>query len=78
MGVLTRAEVDAIIERVRSWPEEKREEAALILLALEEQDGQPYELSEEEERDLDEALEEEARGEFATEEEVEAFFKRHR
>ena len=38
----------------------------------------PYELSEEERLDLDEALREVERGEIATDEEVDAFFARFR
>jgi hypothetical protein len=75
---MTRSEVDAVLERVRSWPEEEQEEAALLLLALEERRKGVYELSVEEIADLEEALAEMERGEVASDEEVRAVFDHYR
>lgn len=67
-----------IIERISDWPEEAQEEAARALSEIEAGDANVYELSPEEEADIDEALAEVERGEFATDEEVRAVFNRHR
>jgi predicted transcriptional regulator len=48
----------------------------LLLLAMEGQDANLYRLSEEERADIDQALEEMARGEVASDEEVAAVFNR--
>ncbi len=73
---MTKREVDAVLERVRSWPEAEQEEAALLLLALEERRKGVYELSEEEIADLDQADREIERGEFVSDEEMKALFDR--
>ena len=75
---MTKSQIEAVLERVRHWPPQRQEDAARILLAMEAQDASPYRLSPEERADLDAALEEAARGEFATDEEVEAVFARYR
>lgn len=75
---MTREQIDSILERVRTWPEARQEDAALLLLAMEGQDMNLYRLSEEERADIDEALEEMARGEVASDEEVAAVFNRFR
>ena len=36
-----------IIERVKDWPEERQEDAARVLLAMEKQDRSPYHLTDE-------------------------------
>ena len=76
---MTREQLDALFDRVRSWPEERQQDAAAILLALEaETDDEPVELSEEELADLNEGLAEADRGEFVPDGEMKAFFKRYR
>lgn len=75
---MTRDQIDAILERVRTWPPERQEDAANILLAMEAEGTAPYELSEEERLDLEEGLREVERGEIASDEEVHAFFARFR
>src|SRR6266851_10366024 len=51
------AKLKDIIERVDSWPEEAQEEAAQLLLALEQEYAEPYELSDEDRRAIDRSLE---------------------
>ena len=75
---MTKAEIDDVLERVRSWPPERQEKAAEILLVLEEQEGGVYELSDEELADIKEAEAEIERGEVASDEEVAALFARFR
>ena len=75
---MTKEQIDEILERVRTWPIERQEDAAAILLTMEEQDSAVYDLSEEELAEIELALEEADRGEFATDDEMKALFDRYR
>ena len=75
---MTKQQIEEILNRVRTWPLERQEDAAAILLRMEEQGTQVYELTEEEQADIEAGLKEAERGEFATDEEVEAVFSRYR
>ena len=72
------AKLKDIIERVDSWPEEAQEEAAQLLLALEQEYAEPYELSDGELEAIDRGLRDAAEGRFATDEQVEKVFAKHR
>jgi hypothetical protein len=74
---MNKAQIDSILDRVRTWPEERQEDAARILLAMEGQDTGIYRLSDQERAEIRAALEEIERGEVASEEEVAAVFNRH-
>ena len=74
--MMTKEQIEAVFDRVRTWPPERHEDAAEMLLMMEEQGVAPYELSEEERVEVEAALAEADRGEFATDEEVEAVFNR--
>jgi predicted transcriptional regulator len=71
-------EMDEILERVRTWSAEEQEEAAFLLLALEERRGGPYELDADELAAIEEAEAQAERGDFATDEEMNALFDRYR
>jgi hypothetical protein len=73
---MTKEQIESIFERVRTWPLERQEDAAQMLLVLERERTEIYVLSPEEEAEIDEALAECDRGEFASNEEVKAFFAR--
>jgi hypothetical protein len=73
---MTKDQVEAVFDRVRSWPAERQEQAARILVAFEERASGRYRLDADEAADIDAALEEDARGEFASDAEVEALFAR--
>jgi len=75
---MIKEQIEQILERVRTWPAERQEDAAAILLEMEQQDSSFYELSEEELAEIEVALEEADRGEFATNEEMKALFDRYR
>jgi hypothetical protein len=66
------------IDRICTSPASRQEDAVLLLLELETQDTTPYRLSPEERADIEAALREVERGEFASEEEVAAVFARYR
>jgi predicted transcriptional regulator len=75
---MTKTEIDAVLDRVRTWPPERQEDAARILLEMEAQGTEVYQLSEEELADIEEGLKEIERSEVATDEEVAALFNRAR
>lgn len=73
---MTKEEIKAVLERVMSWPPERQQEAAEMLLVLEAQEGEFYHPSDDEWAAIQEGLEQARRGEFATDEEMEALWKR--
>ncbi len=75
---MTKDRIDAVLDRVHSWPRERQEDAARVLLAMEAEGTGRYVLSSEERADLEAAIDEVARGELASDDEVEALFARHR
>ncbi len=75
---MTREQLKAIQERVRSWPQARQEDAASLLLALEAQETEPYRLSAEECAQIDAALADVERGEVASEREVTELFLRYK
>jgi len=75
---MTKEQIDSVLNRVRSWPATRQEDAALMLLAMEAQDSTPYQLSDDEHADIAAALEELARGEVASDKDVAAVFNRYR
>lgn len=52
---MTKDQIDRIFERARHWPLEQHEKAAALLLALEEQGTEVYELTPDELADIEEA-----------------------
>ena len=66
------------MDRVREWPDDYQQDAARVLLAMDPDKTAIHELSEDEARDIDSAVEEVAPGEVASDEEVEAFFAQFR
>jgi DNA-binding NarL/FixJ family response regulator len=73
---MTRDQIDEVLGRVQSWPKNRQEDAARLLLAMEAQNAAPYILSDEERADLEAALDEVAKGDIASDAEVAAVFAR--
>ena len=69
--------IDGLIERIGTWPEELQEEAVRSLLALEARHIGAYRLSDDEREAIEEGLAQADRGEFVSDDDVAAFFKRH-
>jgi predicted transcriptional regulator len=67
-----------LMERAAGWPENMQAELVEAMIEIEKKHGGVYRLSEEERAAIEESLEEVRRGEFATDEEVAALFKRYR
>jgi hypothetical protein len=70
--------MDKALEVVRGWPAAQQDDAAELLLALDRLGTGPYRASPEELAAIDEALAQVARGEQATDAEVEDAFARFR
>lgn len=70
--------MDKALEIVRGWPADRQDDAAELLLALDRLGSGAYHASPEELAAIDEALDQVARGELATDAEVEAAFARFR
>jgi predicted transcriptional regulator len=66
--------LEQAIETVATLPDDTQDELARILLQLAGVEQPPYELTPEEEADIDASLAEAERGEFATGEEVRAMW----
>ncbi len=73
----TSKRLEKAIEAARAWPQDRQEAAAEILEQMNRLAATPYNLSAEERADLEEALAEARRGEFASDAEVAAMFARH-
>ena len=72
-------QIQAILERVHTWPADKQRLALDLLMWIEARDQQDdFELTAEDWADLEEGLAEADRGEFVPEEEMKAFFAKYR
>ncbi len=67
-----------ILTRVESWPERAQEEAAASLQAIEDELREPYQLTDADKEAVDRGLEAVRKGEFATDQDVEAVFAKYR
>ena len=54
-GVMTTEEIETVFERVRTWPPERKAYAALLLLQVDREGSEPFELSDEDMAELDRA-----------------------
>jgi hypothetical protein len=65
------------LELVKDWPDERQEDAARLLLAMQEQAHAKHPLDEEQRRRLDVSLAQIEKGELASDEEVRAVRAKH-
>jgi len=70
--------MEKALEAVRDWPQDRQDEAAALLLALDRLGTTPYRATADELRAIDEALQQVARGERATTAQVEDAYARFR
>jgi predicted transcriptional regulator len=66
-----------VLKTVEAWPADQQDAAAELLERMHMLATTPYKLTEEERADIEDALAEAERGEFATDAEVAAMYKRH-
>jgi len=69
--------IDALVERIATWPEEAQDQAVESLLSIEARYVGGYKMAPDERTAVLEGLAEADRGEFVSDEEMAAFFKRH-
>jgi predicted transcriptional regulator len=69
--------LDEAIKKVRELPEADQDEAAEILLSVALSKGEPVRLDDETRAAIREGRDQARRGEFVSDEEMAAFFKRH-
>ena len=74
---MTKDQIKAVLDRVLTWPPERQQDAAEVLLMMEAQGSEFYDPSDEEWAAIREGLEQARRGEFVPDEEMEAFWKSH-
>ncbi len=75
---MTKEQIAAIFERVKTWPEDRQEDAVAVLLKMEAANECNDDLTEEEWADLEEGLAEADRGDLVPEEKMGAFFDKYR
>lgn len=69
--------LETLLERVATWSEEAQAEFARVIVEIERQQSDVYRLSDDERAAIEEGLAQADRGEFVSEEDMAAFFKRH-
>jgi hypothetical protein len=74
---MTKEQIKSVLDRVLTWPPERQEEEADLLLMMEAREGERYHPTEEEWAAIEQGVEQVERGEFASDEEMQAFWKRH-
>lgn len=77
MGIMATKILKEVIERVQNWPEKRQEDAAQVLLEMEQQDQSGYRLTDAQAQEVARIQQDirEGRGTFATEEEMAALWK---
>lgn len=75
---MTKQEIEAVLDRVRTWPLERQEIVAEAVLDIEREETDIYVLDEAERADIQEGLAEADRGEFASADQVAALFATYR
>ena len=70
--------LEQVLERVKSWPEQRQQEAARVLEAMEQSGTTPYQLSEDERAMVEIGLDQAKRGEFVSDTDMAAFWDRNR
>jgi predicted transcriptional regulator len=72
---MTQDQVKEILERVLTWPQERQQDAAELLLALEAREAEFYDPDDDEWAAIEEGLAQAKRGEFVSADEIAALLK---
>jgi predicted transcriptional regulator len=72
---MTKDQVKEVLDRVLTWPPERQEDAAQLLLALEAQEGEFYHPDDDELAAIEEGLAQARRGEAVPAEEIAALLR---
>jgi predicted transcriptional regulator len=73
---MTKEQVQAVLENVRFWPQEDQEELAELAREIEARRKGVYVMNDEERAAVEEGLAQARRGEFVSDEEMDAFWKK--
>ena len=75
MSAMTRDQVKQVLDRVLTWPRERQEDAAQMLLALEAREGEFYHPDDDEWAAIEEGFAQAKRREAVSADEIAALFK---
>ena len=75
MLAMTKDQVKAVLDRVLTWPRERQEDAAQMLLMLEAREGELYHPADDEWAAIEEGFAQAKRGEAVSADEIAALFK---
>jgi hypothetical protein len=73
---MTKEQIKAVLDRVLTWPPERQQDAAEVLLRMEAQTAESYEPTEEEWAAIQEGLDQIRRGDVISAEEMDEYWKR--
>jgi len=73
---MTKEQINAVFESVRSWPDDDQEELIELAREIEARRTGVYVMNEEERAAVREGLEQARRGEFVSDDEMDAFWKK--
>jgi predicted transcriptional regulator len=73
---MSKEQIKAVLDRVLTWPPARQQDAADMLLWLEAKEGELYHATAEEQVAIEEGLAQAERGEFVSDGEMDAFWKR--
>jgi predicted transcriptional regulator len=73
---MTKEQVQAVLENVRFWPQEDQEELAELAREIEAHRKGVYVMNDEERAAVEDGLAQARRGEFVSDEEMDAFWKK--
>jgi predicted transcriptional regulator len=74
---MTKEQINAVLEGVRSWPEQDQEELAELAREIEARRSGVYVMSDEERAAVQEGLDQAQRGEFVPDDEMDTFWKKY-
>jgi hypothetical protein len=72
---MTKDQVKQVLDRILTWPRERQEDAAQMLLALEAREGELYHPGDDEWAAIEEGFAQAKRGEAVSADEIAALFK---
>jgi predicted transcriptional regulator len=74
---MTKEQINAVLENVRSWPEQDQQELAELAREIEARRSGVYVMNDEERAAVKEGLDQAQRGEFVPDDEMDAFWKKY-
>jgi len=74
---MTKEQINAVLENVRSWPEQDQEELAELAREIEARRSGVYVMSDEERAAVQAGLDQARRGEFVPDDQMDAFWKKY-